>query len=43
MKEDDGSVEGVVSELCSVARNEYEIVLNFSKSIHKVKEVFSLA
>jgi hypothetical protein len=42
-KEHNGSVEEVVSELCNVARKEYEIVLNFSKSIHKVKEVFALA
>jgi hypothetical protein len=42
-KEDNGSVEEVVSELCNVARNEYEIVLNLSKCIHKVKEVFSMA
>jgi hypothetical protein len=42
-KEDNGSVEEVVSELCNVARKEYEIVLNLSKCIHKVKEVFSLA
>jgi hypothetical protein len=41
--EDNGSVEEVVNELCNVARNEYEIVLNLSKSIHKVKEVFALA
>jgi hypothetical protein len=38
-----GSVEEVVSELCNVARNEYDTVLNLRKSIHKVKEVFSLA
>jgi hypothetical protein len=42
-KEDNGSVEEVVSELCNVARNEYKIVLNLSKSIHKVKEVFASA
>jgi hypothetical protein len=42
-KEDNGSVEEVVSELCSLARKEYEIVLNLSKSCHKVKEVFALA
>jgi hypothetical protein len=32
-----------VSELCNLARKEYDIVLNLSKSIHKVKEVFALA
>jgi hypothetical protein len=42
-KEEYGSVEEVVSELCNVARNEYEIVLNLSKCIHKVKEVFLFA
>jgi hypothetical protein len=42
-KEDNGSVEEVVSELCNVSRKEYEIVLNLSKGIHKVKEVFALA
>jgi hypothetical protein len=42
-EEDDGSVEEVVSELCNVARKEYDAVLNFSKCIHKVKEVFTLA
>jgi hypothetical protein len=42
-KEEYGSVEEVVSELCNTARNEYEIVLNLSKCIHKVKEVFTLA
>jgi hypothetical protein len=42
-REDNGSVEEVVSELCNVARNEFEIVMNLSKGIHKVKEVFALA
>jgi hypothetical protein len=42
-KEDNGSVEEVVSELFRVARNEYEIVLNLSKCVYKVKEVFALA
>jgi hypothetical protein len=42
-KEEYGSVVEVVSELCNVARNEYDLVLNLSKSIHQVKEVFSLA
>jgi hypothetical protein len=41
--EDNGSVEEAVSELCNLARKEYEIVLNLSKSIRKVKEVFTLA
>jgi hypothetical protein len=40
-KEDNGSVEEVVSKLCNEARKEYEMVLNLS--INKVKEVFSLA
>jgi hypothetical protein len=42
-KEEYGSVEEAVSELCNGARKEYEIVLNLSESIDKVKEVFSLA
>jgi hypothetical protein len=41
--EEYGPVEEVVSELCSGARKEYEIVMNLSKGIHKVKQVFSLA
>jgi hypothetical protein len=42
-KEHNGLVEEVVTALCSMARKEYEIVLNLSKGIHKVKEVFALA
>jgi hypothetical protein len=42
-KEEYGSVEEAVTELCSIARNEYDILLNLSKNIHKVKEVFALA
>jgi hypothetical protein len=42
-REDNGSVKEVVSELCNIARNEYEVVLNLSKGIHKIKEVFALA
>jgi hypothetical protein len=40
-KEEYGSVEEVVSELCNGARKEYDAVLNWSKGIHQVKEVFS--
>jgi hypothetical protein len=42
-KEEYGSVEEAVSELCNVAMNEYDLVLNWSKSIQKIKEVFTSA